>query len=143
MPMKQICRYPQRIHQHLVEMPNTPADYYRIRALSPEKLSNIQRGCQVIYLNRFCFNGVYRTNRQGKFNVPRGRDTGEMPGLTSLRSYAGRLKKTQLCSTDFLDTLSRVQPGDFVYLDPPYTKADQPYSGNMGMGLSGQMISTV
>lgn len=134
---EQICRYPRRIHQHLVEMPDTAVDYYRIRALSPDKLSMTKRAARFIYLNRFCFNGVYRTNKQGKFNVPRGRDTGEKPTLMSLRTYANRLKKARLCSTDFLETLAQVAPGDFVYLDPPYTKADQPYSGEYGYGAFG------
>lgn len=132
-----ISESPERLHRHLSVMPNTATEYYRIRSLKAQDLPDIERAARFVYLNRFCFNGVYRTNRKGHFNVPRGRDTGALPTLPSLYDYASRLRKTQLCASDFLQTLKYVRPNDFVYLDPPYTKADQPYSGEYGYGAFG------
>jgi DNA adenine methylase len=97
-------------------------------------LSDVDRTARFIYLNRYCFNGVYRTNRQGEFNVPRGRDTGDLPTLDTIKQCARALDSAELVSGDFEVILERARRGDFVYLDPPYTKADQPYSGEYGYG---------
>jgi DNA adenine methylase len=72
-------------------------------------------------LNRFCFNGIYRTNRAGEFNVPFGGSrSGSLPSLKSLREASRLLKRAKLVDGDFGRTLSTVRAGDFVYLDPPY-----------------------
>jgi DNA adenine methylase len=55
------------------------ATYYEVRSLSAESLDPIQPAARFTYLNRYSFNGVYRTNKEGRFNVPRGRDTGSLP----------------------------------------------------------------
>jgi DNA adenine methylase len=74
-----------------------------------------------LYLNRFCFNGLYRTNRQGRFNVPYGAPKNDnLPNLSQLRSCSRLLARACLVDKDFRITLSMVKKGDFVYLDPPY-----------------------
>jgi hypothetical protein len=55
------------------------ATYYEVRSLSAVSLDPIQPAARFTYLNRYSFNGVYRTNKEGRFNVPRGRDTGSLP----------------------------------------------------------------
>ncbi len=129
-----VAQAPDRVHDVLVGMADTASEYYRVRSWKPAELSAVYRTARFIYLNRFCFNGVYRTNLKGEFNVPRGRDTGELPSLANLREYALVLSQTELQAGDFLQTLGQARKGDFVYLDPPYTKQNQPYSGEYGYG---------
>ena len=105
----------------MVSLPEGREEYYEVRDLDSESLSPIHRAARFIYLNRFCFNGLYRTNFKGKFNVPYGAyKSGKLPSLEHLKSCAGLLKKAELIQADFRKTLSVVEKGDFVYLDPPY-----------------------
>ena len=83
-------------------------------------MSPVERAARFIYLNRFCFNGVYRTNRQGKFNVPYGVRTGSLPTIAEFGDWAKILSHAKLIQADFEVCLSKVHAGDFVYLDPPY-----------------------
>jgi DNA adenine methylase len=95
--------------------------YYRYRAQNPEALSEFDRAIRFVYLNRFCFNGIFRTNTAGKFNVPYGGDkTGALPSVESFRQCAILLDKAKLRNCDFGSILSRTGEGDFVYIDPPY-----------------------
>jgi DNA adenine methylase len=84
-------------------------------------MSATAAAARFIYLNRFCFNGLYRTNAAGDFNVPFAPSgTGKLPSLSHLQGCAEVLKRTQLRCGDFVGTMELVQEGDFVYLDPPY-----------------------
>lgn len=93
--------------------------YYRMRAMKPK--SDIGRAVRFIYLNRTCFNGIYRVNRQGEFNVPMGsKDLVEYPdGYLSLISE--RLKSASIKVADFEDIIESSGKGDFVFVDPPYS----------------------
>ncbi len=93
--------------------------YYRMRAMKPR--SDIGRASRFIYLNRTCFNGIYRVNRQGEFNVPMGsKDLVKYPdGYLSLISE--RLGSASIKVGDFEDTIDSSGKGDFVFVDPPYT----------------------
>jgi DNA adenine methylase len=73
-----------------------------------------------VYLNRNCFNGIYRTNRKGDFNVPFGADQGQYPRPCDFETTAKLLKKAKLLSGDFGATLRHLRKNDFVYLDPPF-----------------------
>lgn len=95
--------------------------YYELRALDPSVLHPSYRAARFIYLNRFCFNGLYRTNLKGRFNVPYGGSrTGGIPSKESFISCSKLLKKALLVPGDFEEVLKCVQPGDFVYMDPPF-----------------------
>lgn len=97
-------------------------DYYRIRAWRPELLPGSTRAARFIYLNRFCFNGIYRTNRAGQFNVPFGADrAGPLPSPETLRACSLQLKAASLKDGRFEKVLAAVREGDFVYLDPPFS----------------------
>jgi DNA adenine methylase len=97
------------------------AEYYFIRS-DHKGASNDKRAARFIYLNRFCFNGLYRTNRQGRFNVPYGGyKTGELPQPELLRKCSQSLRNTTLSAQSFQCTLEQVRTGDFVYMDPPYS----------------------
>jgi DNA adenine methylase len=113
---------PDEVADVLEDMP--PADkeyYYRLRTAVPARRNRTARAARFIYLNRYCFNGLYRTNLRGAFNVPYGGGkTGSLPGRTRLREVSRQLINTTFVAGDFTKTLSKVREGDFVYLDPPY-----------------------
>jgi DNA adenine methylase len=75
----------------------------------------------MIYLNRTCFNGLYRVNKKGQFNVPFGRYTNPtICDAEGLRAASKALKKTKIVDWDFEKTVKSAEKGDFVYFDPPY-----------------------
>jgi DNA adenine methylase len=82
---------------------------------------SIESAILLFILNKLCFNGLYRENSKGGFNVPFGQKE-TMPILLKedLDSLSGALKDTLILNSDFEDTISYANPGDFVYLDPPY-----------------------
>ncbi|MFZ3373961.1 MAG: Dam family site-specific DNA-(adenine-N6)-methyltransferase, partial [Chthoniobacterales bacterium] len=108
--------------QQLSEWRKSKERYLELRAIAPEFLPRSARAARFIYLNRCCFNGLYRTNRQGRFNVPYGGDgSGKIPKSQSLRSASKALKKAKLVTGDFTKSLQHALPGDFVYMDPPFS----------------------
>jgi DNA adenine methylase len=112
---------PIELHNKLTTLIVNKYQYYQLRTLSPDSLSLVDAAARFIYLNRFCFNGLFRTNSKGEFNVPYGGErSGQLPTLEHLNSLSSSLKKASLKSGDFQKTLSFVKPGDFVYLDPPF-----------------------
>lgn len=95
--------------------------YLSLRSKDPNKLTRSERASRFIYLNRYCFNGLYRINKKGQFNVPYGgKVCGRMPSGSALRSCSRRLKNVSLVAGSFNATLENVTQGDFVYMDPPY-----------------------
>ncbi len=121
------------MHDELSKIPQTPNEYYRLRALDPEHLSAKGRATRFLYLNRFCFNGVYRTNIKGQFNVPRGSRTGEFPSKDVFKSVRLKLKRAQLNVASYEQTLAASSRGDFTYIDPPYAKSGK-FTGEYGLG---------
>lgn len=114
--------HPRDLSERLSCWENREDEYYRVRAMTPQTLSVISRAARFMYLNRFCFNGLYRTNRAGDFNVPYGgHKSGSLPSLPDLLAASELLARTELLAADFAILLKRILPGDFVYLDPPYT----------------------
>ena len=113
-------------------MPKSEAHYYAVRNQVPRHLSELDRAARFLYLNRQCFNGVYRTNLAGEFNVPRGTRLGAFPDLPQLMNCANALKNVQLIGCDFQNTVERAEPGDFVYMDPPYAKHSTRRRGEYG-----------
>lgn len=111
---------PARVARAVHEMPATARHYYRLRSVRPATLRPIARAARFVYLNRHCFNGVYRINRTGQFNVPRGQRTGALPAVDNFRRCAEVLGRAELRAEDFESSLRDVRAGDFVYLDPPY-----------------------
>jgi len=101
-------------------------DYFLdIRAVDREpsykKWSAVRKASRFIYLNRTCFNGLYRVNSQGQFNVPYGDYTNpRLIDENNLYNCSRLLKNTQIECGSFTKILSEVQKGDFVYFDPPY-----------------------
>lgn len=112
---------PSKVFDRVIAIPRTKKRYYVERARNPSKLTPLQRAARFIYLNRNCFNGIYRTNRSGDFNVPFA--TSRAGAFVTREEFIEASKSLQ-CATlrawDFGTTLRYVRDGDFVYLDPPY-----------------------
>lgn len=93
--------------------------YYQVRAEEPG--DPVSRAARFIFLNRTGYNGLYRVNRSGRFNVPHGRYAN--PRILQeerLVAASQALQQTELTSLDFAEACERARPGDFVYFDPPY-----------------------
>jgi DNA adenine methylase len=123
----------KNIYDELVSIPNTAEEYYRLRALDPLGLNARERAKRFLYLNRYCFNGVYHTNQSGQFNVPRGTRTGDFPSFDIFDNARRKLSKAKLNTISYEHTLKELQEGDFVYIDPPYSKAGG-FTGEYGLG---------
>lgn len=86
-----------------------------------ENWSSIQKASRFIYLNRTCFNGMYRVNSKGEFNVPFGHyKNPRIVDENNLTNCSNLLQRTEIRHADFSEILTKVQEGDFVYFDPPY-----------------------
>lgn len=98
--------------------------YYQVRELDVRELGDVERGARLLFLNRTCFNGLWRENSKGKFNVPFGSYKNPRI-LDELLLERARIALTdvKLTSADFTDACKRLGPGDFVYFDPPYVPA--------------------
>ncbi|MEP1305086.1 MAG: DNA adenine methylase [Balneola sp.] len=96
--------------------------YYKTREKEVEKLTNIERSARFIYLNRTCFNGLYRVNKKGEFNVPFGKY--KNPRIIfpeRLKKASEKLSKTKIYNLDYHEVLdTHSQKNDLIFLDPPY-----------------------
>jgi len=114
-----VRRRPTAVYQRLGRFSTGEEAYYDVRAMQPRRA--VTKAARFIYLNRFCFNGLYRTNVEGHFNVPYGAPkTPNLPDLVQFRACARLLRYATLVAGDFRRPLAKVKEGDFVYLDPPY-----------------------
>lgn len=131
---REIQSSPESVYKELASFEVSKEHYYAIRALVPNNLSAPLRAARFIYLNKLCFNGVYRTNKSGLFNVPMGTKTGRMPEKVDLLRYSLALRNVHLVDGDFESIIENVQAGDLVYLDPPYSKPEARERGEYGLG---------
>jgi DNA adenine methylase len=93
--------------------------FYEVRAKTPKSLE--ERAARVIYLNKTCYNGLYRENSKGLFNAPFGRYKNPVIcDEDNLRAVSNALKKAKLESRHFQTVADVAEPGDLVYFDPPY-----------------------
>ena len=93
--------------------------YYEIRRSTPADIA--ERAARVIYLNKTGYNGLFRENRRGEFNVPFGRYIDPpIRDESNLRATHAALQQTELLNEGFQEVLDRVSSGDLVYFDPPY-----------------------
>lgn len=93
--------------------------YYRVRDAVPADL--VARAARTLYLNRTCFNGIYRVNRAGEFNVPKGGKTAVLLDTDDFRAAARLLRRAVLTVSDFKPVIDAAGAGDLVFADPPYT----------------------
>lgn len=114
--------------------------YYRVREEEPSE-DPVKRAARFIYLNRTCFNGLYRVNRSGGFNAPFGKFTNPLIcDGENLRAVSSALKGVKLALADFATIVERAKKGDAVYFDPPYLPISKTSSftaynaGGFGLG---------
>lgn len=131
---EELRRHPYAIARRVEAMPREEVFYYRLRSIPPTSMKGCDRAARFLYLNRFCFNGVYRTNRQGMFNVARGRHMGEVPQQAELVNFACRIKNVDFRAADFASCIADAKKGDFIYADPPYTSEGKRDRGEYGPG---------
>jgi DNA adenine methylase len=110
-----------RLHEILViHQENHSSDYYySIRDESP--IDPIERAARFIYLNRTCFNGIYRVNLQGRFNVPKGSKDSVLLESDNFQALSELLLRAELRVSDFEPLVNASNIDDFVFADPPYT----------------------
>ncbi|MGB7815021.1 MAG: Dam family site-specific DNA-(adenine-N6)-methyltransferase [Methylotenera sp.] len=93
--------------------------YYQIRKFKPR--NEHTRAARFLYLNRTCFNGLYRVNKQGIFNVPIGSRNNAFLNNDNLKAVAERLSQGKILHQDFEVTMALAGESDFIFIDPPYT----------------------
>lgn len=93
--------------------------YYETRARKPKKL--VPRASRMIYLNRTCFNGIYRVNKSGEFNVPRGSKDAVLMETDDFKTLSKLLSKAELRLGDFEKIIDEAGEDDLIFADPPYT----------------------
>ncbi len=109
------------VFREISKLPCTERFYYQLRNTHFPRSYVLRRAARFIYLNRFCFNGLYRTNRNGNFNVPYARGTTrKIQSRDEFEQFANDVRNAQFVCQDFRETLQQVRQGDFVYIDPPY-----------------------
>lgn len=111
----------QAIHNglQLLHERHNEQTYYEVR--SSECHSPIEKAIKFIYLNRTCWNGLYRVNLKGNFNVPIGTKKNVILDTDNFHEISKKLMNVELISQDFEKTLSNCKKNDFVFIDPPYT----------------------
>ena len=109
----------EKVIGELKKFKNTEEDYYKIRAC--KYLSEYKRAARFIYLNQTSFNGIYRVNLNGEYNVPFGYRKKEFYDPENLRAVSAFLQKATIKARDFEKCLIDIKKHDLVFLDPPYT----------------------
>lgn len=118
---KMVQKEPKKLLALLSKMRNDKHLFYKERARDVSQLTDLERAARLIYLNRTCFNGLYRVNSQGEFNVPFGRyKNPRIADAGNLMAASAVLQNAAIYTGSFENLVSKAKRGDFVYFDPPY-----------------------
>jgi len=125
---KVIKESPEELIEDLKKHKNEEKYFYEVRRIDREKekyleLSNIQRASRIIFLNKTCYNGLFRVNSSGEFNSPFGRyKNPNIVNDVTIKAVGNYLSKNniQILNTDYEKSLSKIRKRAFVYFDPPY-----------------------
>ena len=119
---KTVATHADEVFEKFRRIRRTKSSYYRIRAVEMYDLDDTTRSAYFLYLNRNCFNGIFRTSAKGRFNVPFSDSrVARYPSAEEFRRAAAALARAKLRCADFEKVcLEEVRKDDFVYLDPPY-----------------------
>jgi DNA adenine methylase len=109
----------EKVIRELKKFNNTESDYYKIRQTNFR--NDFRRAAKFIFLNQASFNGIYRVNLAGKYNVPYGFRNVPIFNAENLIQISNQLKKARIFSDDFTVVSKNVKENDLVFLDPPYT----------------------
>jgi len=120
---KVIKEQPYDLIESLKKHKNEKEYYYKIRGLNPKLLTPVERASRFLFLNKTCFNGLYRENSKGEFNVPFGRYKNpkilDKENILSVSQYLNS-NDIEIYNWDYKEVLKFAEKGDFIYLDPPY-----------------------
>lgn len=121
--LKKLKDDPRPLYDEIVSIPVSEEMYYAVRSGGV----SASKEARFFYLNRLCFNGIYRTNKSGAFNVPYGGPkAGKIPPLERWLDCSAALQGASIIEGDFEEVVrNSVQAGDFVYLDPPYAVSNR------------------
>ncbi|MER5771606.1 Dam family site-specific DNA-(adenine-N6)-methyltransferase [Streptomyces sp. NPDC001985] len=122
---QQVAEDPEKIMALLDDMPNNREFYNAERSKAAESLSDCARAARVIYLNKTGFRGLWRVNRKGGFNVPYGEYDRPYYNRSTLLAASAALRNADIRHRDFEAAVKDAQPGDWIYLDPPYIPLSQ------------------
>lgn len=119
---REVADHVDDVIEVLKKYENTSEMFYEVRAQDWTQLSKTEAAARTIFLNKTCFNGLYRVNKKGQFNVPYGKyKNPKICDIDGLYAASEALKKAEIICGDYLLVLEHyAQPGDFVFLDPPY-----------------------
>jgi len=131
---KQLRWRPRKLYEQFCTLKVSKTHYYINRRRFNSEEDRLAKAALFLYLNRLSFNGIYRTNRNGEFNVPMGSKVGEFPSEEALVWASRQLKSAQIVHGDFVESVRYVSAGDFVYLDPPYDYSGRIDRGEYGVG---------
>ena len=109
----------EAVISELKKFKNTKDEYYKVRSAKYKK--EVKKAARFIYLNQMSFNGIYRVNLKGEYNVPYGYREKYQFEYKNIRKVSQALKETIIKAEDFQSLTKNVQKGDLVFLDPPYT----------------------
>ena len=132
-----LASHPDKLIFHLGLYENTKEFYYKIRKLDRtpyyKVMNPVDKAARFLYLNKTCFNGLYRVNKKGEFNVPYGNyknpNYRDIDHIKTISDYiAGN--NISIRKGDYYHTTKDVSEGDFVYLDPPYYNSYDQYTSN-------------
>lgn len=119
---REVADHVDDVIKYLEQYENTSDMFYTVRSQEWTTLQKTEAAARTIYLNKTCFNGLYRVNKQGQFNVPYGKyKNPRICDEEGLKAASNALRKADILCGDYLLVLEHyAQPGDFVFLDPPY-----------------------
>lgn len=107
---KLLCNHHEKHHKEY---------YYSVRSSIPT--NSVERAARLIYLNRTCWNALYRVNLKGEFNVPIGTKSSVVLPSDNFDNVASILRHADIYSADFEETINKSKKNDFLFVDPPYT----------------------
>lgn len=110
--------YELKHHMEIHQQNHSKEYYYKIRETNFS--DKIGKAARTLYLNRTCFNGLYRVNKKGQFNVPIGTRQNCIYDIEKFDSYSKALQNTVIKKEDFRTAISRAEKGDLIFADPPY-----------------------
>lgn len=130
---KEIRNSPQKVANAMAHWSADKEGYLDARRAS--LTDPLKAAGRFLFLNRYSFNGVYRENLRGEFNVPfGGQRNGRLPSLEDLHGFAHALANTELICSDFERVIDKARKDDFLYLDPPYHYGSARNRGEYGCG---------
>lgn len=116
---KVIKNNPQEVINHIKTFERSKEFYYSIR--NKKYSTESEEAARFIYLNQMSFNGLYRVNQKGEYNVPYGYRDKYQFDYDNLLRVSSLLKNTQITHQDFKESIANINSNDLVFLDPPYT----------------------